>query len=250
MPSSFTARDLLTTGADTSVMSNDLLLQNGFPFLGAPHDVIVSGDLCRKDLPDYRLYVFINPTYFTPEERKAIDGLKRGGRTLSWFYAPGYATDEGLDVGAMERLTGIGLKVWPNAYETPELIYRPGSKLSAGLAGKFLSAADGKTAYGVKDFGSWKSVWCGVPNFDLPALVNLARFAGVHLYAEPPVVLSVDNRMMMIHNGYEGKRTVRVNLPRPASVRDLQTGERLADGKSFEVTLDQPETRLLELRYR
>ena len=260
---------------------NDLLLQNGFPFLGAPHDVIVSGDLCRKDLPDYRLYVFINPTYFTPEERKAIDGLKRGGRTLAWFYAPGYATDEGLDVGAMERLTGIGLKVWPNAYETPELIYRPGSKLSAGLAGKFLSAvtwfglskfspvemspivsaddpgmqiagvyADGKTAYGVKDFGSWKSVWCGVPNFDLPALVNLARFAGVHLYAEPPVVLSVDNRMMMIHNGYEGKRTVRVNLPRPASVRDLQTGERLADGKSFEVTLDQPETRLLELRYR
>ena len=257
---------------------NDLLLQNGFPFLGAPHDVIVSGDLVRKDLPEYKLYVFLNPTYFTSAERAAIEGLKRNGKTLAWFYAPGYVTDDCLSLEAAKAVSGFDLKVKSGASETPELIYRPGSPLSDGLAGKFLSTvtwfglsrfspveispifyaddaavqaagvyADGKVAYGAKDFGTWKSVWCGVPNFDLPALVNLARYAGVHLYAEAPVVLSVDNRMMMLHNGYEARRTVRVTLPRPAAVADLRTGESVADGKAFSVELEAPETKLLRI---
>ena len=260
---------------------NDLLLQNGLPFLGAPHDVILSSDLGNPELPEYKLYLFLNPTYFRTEERKAIDGLKRDGKVLAWFYGPGYATDGGLSIDAMKRLSGFDLKVKDGTVETPELIYRPGSPLSAGLAGKFLSTvtwfglssfspvemspifyaddssavpagcyADGKVAYASKDFGTWKSVWCGVPNFDLPALVNLARFAGVHLYAEAPVVLNADNRMMMIHNGYEGDRVIRVTLPRDAAVSDLMTGTPLAEGRSFEVRLESPETKLLRLDYR
>ena len=260
---------------------NDCLLQNALPFLGAPHDVILASDLARPDLPEYKLYLFVNPTYFTPAERTAIDGLKRDGKTLAWFYAPGYATDEGLSLAAAKGVCGIGLGLKQGEAETPELIYRAGSPLADGLAGQFLTTvtwfglskfspvavspiffaddpavvpaglyADGKVAYGHRDFGTWKSVWCGVPNFDLPALVNLARFAGVHLYAQAPVVLNADNRMMMLHNGYGEARTVRVTLPRPAAVGDLLTGRPLADGAVFDVRLDAPETRLLRLDYK
>jgi hypothetical protein len=111
-------------------------------------------------------------------------------------------------------------------------------------------SADGKVAYGHRDFGDWKSVWCGVPNFDLPAMVRLARFAGVHLYAEAPVILNADNRMMMVHNGYEGRRTVKIVLPRTALVSDLFTGKRIVEGSAFEITLDVPETKLMRLDYR
>lgn len=260
---------------------NDLLLQKGFPFLGAPYDVILSGDLGHPNLPEYKLYVFLNPTYFTEAERVAIDRLKRDGKTLAWFYAPGYSTDDGLSLDAMRAVCGINLKIKPNAVETPELEFRGNTPLDSDLGGKKLATvvwnglgklspttlspifyaddpavvpaglyADGKVAYGYRDFGGWRSVWCGVPNFDMPALTRLARFAGVHLYAEAPVILNADNRMMMIHNGYEGKRTIKVSLPRAALVGDLFTGRQIADGKDFEITLEAPETRLLRLDYR
>ena len=105
---------------------NDLLLQKGFPFLGAPYDVILSGDLGHPNLPEYKLYVFLNPTYFTEAERVAIDRLKRGGKTLAWFYAPGYSTDDGLNLDALRAVCGINLKIKPNAVETPEYASRFG----------------------------------------------------------------------------------------------------------------------------
>ena len=260
---------------------NDLLLQNVLPFLGAPHDVILSSDLGHPSLPEYKLYLFLNPTYFTGEERAAIDRLKRGGKTLTWFYAPGYVTDDGLSLDAMRAVCGIDLKIKPGVAETPELTFREGSPLTDGMVGQKLEtvvwrglgnlstttfspvfyaddpamvpaglSADGKVAYGHRDFGEWKSVWCGVPNFDLPAMVRLARFAGVHLYAEAPVILNADNRMMMVHNGYEGRRTVKIALPRTALVSDLFTGKRIVEGSAFEITLDVPETKLMRLDYR
>ena len=259
---------------------NDLLLQDGLPYLGAPHDVILSSDLGRADLPEYKLYLFLNPTYFTSSERTAINRLKRDGKVLAWFYAPGYVTDDGCSLEAAREISGFNLKVKDKACETPELIFQANSPLSKGLESKLLTTvtwfglskfspvamsplfyaddpavapagcyADGTVAYGVKDFGNWKSVWCGVPNFSLPALVNLARFAGVHLYAEAPVVLNADNRMMMIHNGYEGARDLAITLPGAARVSDLKTGATVAEGTAFTVHLDSPETRLLKLEY-
>ena len=260
---------------------NDLLLQHGFPFLGAPHDVILAGDLRRKETPKYKLYVFLNPTHFSPAERRAIDALKGGGRVLVWFYAPGYATDDGLSLAAVKALSGFDLKARNNAKDVPTLVYQPGSALTEGLVDKTLATStwggldhlapavispvfytddpkvavagrysDGTVAYGVRDFGDWKSVWCGVPNFDLPALVNLAKFAGVHLYAEAPVVLHADNRLLMVHNGYEGDREIKISLPKPARVSDLFTDMPFADGTTFTLTLAAPETKLLKLDYR
>ena len=260
---------------------NDLLLQDGLPFLGAPYDVILSGDLCASTLPDYKLYVFVNPTYLTGAEKSAIAGLKRGGKTLAWFYAPGYVTDEGLSLSSIQDVTGISIGVVQGSPAVPELRYVGDSVLVQGLNDKRLSAktwggledfspasispllyakddsvtaagvySDGRIAYCCRDFGDWKSVWCGVPNYTRADLVNLAKFAGVHLYADAPVVLNADNRMMMLHNGYESNRVIRVSLPSPAWVTDLYTGETVVDGKEFEIKLGKPDTRLLRLDYR
>ena len=259
---------------------NRFLLREGLPYLGAPFDVYLSGDLCHPDLPEYKLYLFLNPSYFTEAERAAIDGLKRDGKTLAWFYAPGYVTDRGLSLDAMKRTCGLDIRIKEGAYEIPKMTYVEGSPLSEGLVGTSLALcnwdclqgvspdeispifhadeattkaagryADGRIAYGERDFGTWRSVWCGVPNFDLQAMVRLARHAGVHLYAEAPIVLNADNRVMMVHNGYEKPRTVRIRLPRRARVGDLESGKPVADGDAFDLTLGTPETRLLKLDY-
>ena len=52
------------------------------------------------------------------------------------------------------------------------------------------------------------------------------------------------------HNGYEGRRTVKIALPRTALVSDLFTSKRIVEGSAFEITLDAPETKLMRLDYR
>lgn len=270
--------DALRMSPNYRGLVQEMITREGLPLLGAPHDVILMGDLRNPALPDYKLYLFPNPTYLTSEDAAAVEGLKRGGKTLMWFYAPGYQTEDGPSLASVRRVSGFDLKVKSNVREIPELVYEAGSVLSQGLTGRKLAIssdprivrisppvispifyaddakartvgryADGLVAYAVKDFGSWKSVWCGVPNFKLADLVNLAKFAGVHLYARAPVVLSVDNGMMMLHNGYESPRTVDVSLPKPMRVSDLRTGNPLGEGREVKVSLGMPETRLLRL---
>lgn len=264
-----------------ALVSDQLYLKT-LPYLGAPHDVFLSTDLGHPRMKDYKLYVFLNPTYFSPAERAEIEKLKRNGKVLAWFYAPGYATDEGLSLEAITKLTGFNLKMRSADTEVPELVYTAGSPLSLGLEGKKLTGcgwngierfspaapgaifytdddtlstiagryADHTVAFAARDFHTWKSVWCGVPNFELGAWVNLCRYAGVHLYAKAPVVLYCDNRMMMLHNGYETPQDVTVSLPRKARVTDLMTGKTVTEDNVFTIRLGTPETRLLQLEYR
>ena len=55
--------------------------------------------------------------------------------------------------------------------------------------------------------------------------------------------------LLMVHNGYDGRRTETIRLPKPARVTDLFTGAPVAKGASFELTLESPQTRLLRLDY-
>ena len=59
--------------------------------------------------PPHKVYIFVN--CFKPEDEhlRAIEKLKGGGRTLLWFYAPGFLSENGTDTPAMERLTAIRL---------------------------------------------------------------------------------------------------------------------------------------------
>ncbi len=79
-------------------------------------------------------------------------------------------------------------------------------------------------------------------------LRGVARYAGVHLYCDEDVVLDADNRMLMLHSGWDGDRTLQVALPRPMTVTDAWTGEVLAaNADRLEVALPESTTRLLRL---
>src|SRR5690606_24662953 len=65
--------------------------------LGAPYDRLLKSDLQNPNMrDDYKLYIFINPFYLNETDRQNIDKLKRDGKTLMWFYAPGYLNNSGM----------------------------------------------------------------------------------------------------------------------------------------------------------
>lgn len=58
-------------------------------------DYYFHNDLARADMPDYRLYVFVNVFCLTEDERQAIEmKVKRNDQTVLWLYAPGFIHPE------------------------------------------------------------------------------------------------------------------------------------------------------------
>ena len=70
----------------------------------------------------------------TAADRTAIDGLKRDGHVLVFFYAPGIYRDGKLDETAMADFTGIKLRMTTEPTELPVAL-KPGHVLTDGLEG-------------------------------------------------------------------------------------------------------------------
>lgn len=78
---------------------------------GVAWNVLLHNDLDRPDVPDHRLYYFLNTFYLEDEEVEAIERkVKRSGAVVIWTYAPGIQSRAGLSLERVERLTGFRLK--------------------------------------------------------------------------------------------------------------------------------------------
>jgi hypothetical protein len=81
---------------------------------GAPCDLYVLSDLLRPDLPEYKLYVFLNAYALDSNTRAAIEQrTRRAGVTALWHWAAGYAWPEQqrrATEAEMSRLVGLRLR--------------------------------------------------------------------------------------------------------------------------------------------
>jgi len=249
--------------------------------MGAPYDIYTLEDISHQAVREnYKLYIFLNTFYLTPFDRQAIEGLKRDGKTLLFFYAPGYVSRQtGLKVSNIERVTGIrvtkkserelmeykvtdtkhpvtdrladgaGCRIQPFSYALSRELHPPAfgpvfhvEDPEAVVLGKY---PDGKAALAVRDMGDWKTVYCAVPRMNSDLLRGVARYAGVHLYSNRDVVMKVDNRLLMLHNGYEGDVQLDIALPGAGRVVDAYSGEVMTqNGQSFVAKLPKVATRL------
>ena len=92
---------------------------------GAPHDLYLLEDLLDGGLPDYKLYVFLNPFHLNNAQRAKLHQiLGQGGprRTALWMYGAGYLNSDAVAKGDrangdraqaasldnMTQLTGLG----------------------------------------------------------------------------------------------------------------------------------------------
>ena len=258
-----------------------LTLWDAMSKLGAPYDIYMLNDLNNESVRrKYKLYVFLNAFFLTEADRRLIDSLKRDGKTLLFFYAPGYVDGgKGLDVEGVRAVTQIAVAKKPGKelmeYRVVKSVHPILNRLKQGLTCKiqpFTNALsrelhppafgpvfyvddadatalaeypDGKTALAVKEFAGWRSVYCAVPRMGSALMREIARYAGVHLYCDRDIVLKTDNRLLMLHNGYEDVVRRTISLPRPTTVTDGYTGEVITRrSRQFTVTLPKIATRL------
>jgi len=271
------AREDLLNSAVVYYNLIDKMAFKDFPFLGTPYDVYTAEDLLHKELPEYKLYVFMNLFYVTKAQREAIEKLKRDGKTLVFLYAPGYVGEKSFDVNGISSLCNMQVK----KIDQPEVMKMTLSNLQhpllKDLQNTVLDASGWKSAEPVhpecvhpnfeitdksvivlgrnsrnmpvmalKKLNNCNIIYSAVPYLSREMLCNIAEFAGVHLYTRAPVVMAADSRLLMFHNGCEKEQVIKVSLPQPVkSVKDAFTGKKLSDGGTFELKIANPGTRIL-----
>lgn len=84
------------------------------PCCGMPADFYYHNDIARPDLPDYKLYVFVNCFSLTAKEREDIKRtVRQKGRTALFIHGQGFIDPEGrpkLDVSHVSDLTGMNIR--------------------------------------------------------------------------------------------------------------------------------------------
>ena len=216
--------------------------------IGAPIDFYLMSDIENVKMPDYKVYVFLNAFYITPEQRKKIHSkLARNKAVAVWCYGAGYLSPAGNSVKTMEQLTGfkfdkVGrmdkqvmtiadaahpfMKDSRNAGE--EFFFAPGFSVKAGEGvsilnsfGKYNIAASKETPYGT-------SVYTLVP--PSPELLrSICRVKNIHLYNETGDVIRANRSVVMLHTSSGGEKTV--NLPWNTPAREVVSGKIYPAGK-------------------
>ncbi len=230
---------------------------------GAPFNWYLIEDLAEGLIPGHKVYIFLDCFYLTPAQRKAIEALKSDGRTLLWFYAPGYVSHDGLEPAAMKVLTGMTFesrakgvlkaKAVPGLSPEAPPEFGPGKEQSP----MFVPVGDGATVWGryadsnepafvTKDMPGWRSVYCGVPNLPAVILRRLFSQAGVHIYSDSGDNLMVNQSWLALHTTTGGKKTIR--LPRPSRVFDIIGDRGIGENlREFSVELPQGATGVYRL---
>ena len=231
---------------------------------GIPIDIRFAKELFNApDGDKYKVYFFANQFELTVREREFINKkLKKGNKTLIFNYASGFLNPERrrLDLRGIETLTQFKIKHIPSMLtpavsprQAPGNFYRAyheqSDKTSIGKVPRFVIddpkaqiisryIDDSTPAVGIKEFGTWRSVFLASPNaLTAEQFCNIARKSNVHCVIAPDkAIVMLNNRFLALIALDNGK--VGVDLPFAATVTDLFSGKVIARGKnSFEVDL-------------
>jgi hypothetical protein len=247
----------------------------GLPRLGAPVDTYLLQDLIEGCLPPYKFYVFLNAFRLDGARREALAGqVRRDGRVALWIYAPGYIRDApglehmtdltGFRFGMGEHAWGPTIHITDYQHEitqdlTQDLYWGTNSRLAplfhledpgARVLGEVVySQGRCKPGFGVKEYADWASVYAAAPNLPPSVLRGIARYAGVHLYADVGDVLYATGprggaQLLSVHTVAGGERTFA--LPGQVEVvYDLfQEREVARETDRFQITLPARSTAL------
>jgi hypothetical protein len=238
--------------------------------IGAQHDLYLLDDLLDGGLPEYKLYIFLNPWRLDRARRDRLARVvKRAGKTALWLYAAGFIEGE-ASVENMTDLTGFrfgrGNNPWgPFMHVTDfdheitrdipqDMFWGTTAPLgplffiedpTARVLGQVvLSLGRCKPGLGVKEMPGWRSVWSATPDLPAAVLRGIARWAGVHLFSEAGDVLYNTRNLLAVHTVGGGPRTFRFPA-RAQVVRELFSGRTVARNvDSFDVTLAPATTEL------
>jgi hypothetical protein len=174
-----------------------------------------------EDLPQIpasvKLLVFENAFRLDAAEQAMISQAKTNGRTFLWLYAPGYVSETNLSVNPMQTATGFTFVRNPSAISTRIKVTNTTSCITSDLLNRQYGNANAispnfyvdtsvgspevlgtypnnnnRPGFVAKDYGTWKSVFSGGLDLDVPILRSIARYAGVNLLADADTLFATN----------------------------------------------------------
>jgi hypothetical protein len=233
---------------------------HSFSEIGAPVDLMMISDLPRADTSKYKAVFF--PTCFalTAEERKAIEALKRDGRSLVFYLADGYISPDNGETFSSEHaseLIGMQVEAKPNLHPL-RVTTAQDHPLVSGFASQSYGvhtektpsfhitdteaeplgyfAGRGPVGLAMRRHPGWTSLYTGAPCLPAQLVRNIIADAGAHVYTEAELPLYVNASYLGLFNPRAGRLTVR--LPEPRRVRECFSGLTMADGATSEFSWD------------
>jgi hypothetical protein len=192
---------------------------------GAPFDWYLIDDLDAIKDRDYKVYVFLDCFYLTDAQRKTIKSLQANDRTLVWFYAPGYASQENLSQQRVEDLTGFRFELAPQGTlkgfltganrefgidKTQKSIFTVLPEDGVRELARGVGALKNKVVLAEKTRDRWTSLFSAVPGVPADFLGKVYSRAGVHRYVESDDVISANESWLMIHTRTAGMKNVKL----------------------------------------
>lgn len=199
---------------------------------GVPFDVYSLNDATHPELPEYKMYIFLNPPENMPEFRRK--GLKL------WIFQSAFTTvkmQKHLPSAPVtshflqgDRKNGLNLKLSRySSVADPE----------ATILGTF----NGKPAAAVKGNDAW---FLAIP--DIASLHTLYQKAGVHIWNRSGDVLFAGNGYVMLHAASSGEKTI--CLPQKYRIHDVFSTSDIKKkriGHTFRLFLNKGETKIFRL---
>lgn len=191
-------------------------LRNVVNRIGATYDTCSFGDLPHLDLSRVRLVCLPATWTITPEKAAILrETACRDGRTVLWTYAPGVSDGATLDAARIRAWAGVPFKT-------------PGVTTT--------------------DMGGWKAAYAYDWRVLSPGTMRaIAEEAGCFLYTDELLPVCSNGRLLSVHCGSGGVKTIRLRA-RCAKVVDLLDGRTVAGNCDvFTDSFSSPDTKLYEL---
>ena len=263
------------------------LRQFVMPETGVPFDDYVLEDF-DKVTKSYKVYIFPNAFFMPSELRKTIrEKLEKENATAIWFYAPGYADENGVSLNNMEELTGIEFEInnrhdflqvnLENQLAQKTGVTSFGSDLSLNGFDEAVRGSDwprvssddykfqpsfypveklevlgtyerdDQPAFAVKEVNGAKTVFIGAPMVPAEVLKSLFQDVGVHIYSNNGNLVFANEKYLACVLKSDGDQVI--HLPAEKSVTDLLNGKELFQSTDeIKVSGRKGETRIFEIQ--
>ncbi|MCQ2402871.1 MAG: hypothetical protein MJ202_04010 [Lentisphaeria bacterium] len=203
---------------------------------GLQFDAYSFGDIDNPALQDYKVYIFPQLCYVTPEKLAKLNALKKAGKTFIFMGTPGWLTPEGPDTDSIYKTTGIRTNLLERSAKITTML-NDGSLMDAyGLDEQGMNyspvlditdsdavvlgtvkVADGKRAasYAKKKNADGTTTYlCSAPVINTVELRKIAKDAGVHIYCDSENgVVYANNSMISFHTATPGEYTLHAKAP-------------------------------------
>ena len=243
-----------STPANNVVMTSYIEQMGAFYSAGAPFDWYLIDDLAAVEARHYKVVVFLDCQYMKAEHLEIARRLRANGRTLVFFHAPAYVSEQDLSRTRTEELTGFGVDIVKE--ESPlglvesesgrtfgngkpqRGLFVPVGRSSDRVYATGVGSLEGRPVVSARRHADWEGVYVAVPAATPGMFRDIYRRAGVHLYADRDVVLSANSAWVMLHTKEKGE--YRVHLPQRAAKVTEVTTERIVgtDISEFNWELD------------